>query len=1413
MSEGAPTADEGSPVPPSSRDPRNWRRYLATRSAALFGALLLGIAALFVLIDSQIGHRFVIDRIEELAPRSGLRIQVGRIEGSIYDAAVLRSVVLSDPDGVFMTVPEAELEWRPFAWLKSGLDVKKLVLRRGELTRLPKLRPGDPDDPILPQFDIRIDRLEVDNLTIGKAVVGQRRRVDLIAKADIRAGRLLLDLDGKLGGGKTGGGDRLIAKVDAEPDRDKFDIALDYRAPRGGLLAGLAGADSEVRARVFGKGKWSDWNGGLYATRDGARLASFALKNRAGRYSALGQAYPGDLLSGTPRAAVGQALSLLFDGTFVDSKLSGQLSASGAAFRANAGGAVDFAENRFEALLTKTALTRPDLLFADPKLEDVELTATLDGPFRDLTVDHLLTARKLTFGTTMAQGLRTAGVARWDGTRLQLPLDLTATRIVTGNAQLDPRLTQASLRGDFLLAGNKLQSDNIALNLRGLAARLALRGDLNSGGYELTGPVTTRGFALPNLGLIDAEAKIRLALGPDRLGGGSPWRLAANAAGRMTRIDNATLANLAGTNIRFAGGVSLGANAPLLFSNARLTASKLALTIDGRRLADGRTTLAGRGRHVDYGPFTVEAALGDSGPSAVLVFADPYPAAGLSQVRVALSPIADGFRIVTSGGSRLGPFDGTLGLFSPPGGPTRVAIEQFKVWQTDVTGQLLLGKGGVTGNLALNGGGLDGTVRIDPASGGQRIAAQITARDARFGGPSPIGIARGRLEATGLIVSGRTTFDATLTGEGISSGRLFIGRLAANTRLVNGSGTVNASISGRRGSRFELTGTGQVSPGRVVALAGGEFAGRRITMPRRAVLTRAKENGGDGWRLAETQIGFGSGIVIASGHVLGGTTELDLKMSKMPLSVGDIVMADLGLGGTASGIVEYRAAPGGVSTGSARLLVKGLTRSGLVLTSRPVDLALVGRLGADRLETRAVITEKGETRGRLQARITGLPRGGALGERLNVGVLFAQLRFNGPAEALWRLTGVEVLDLTGPVAVAADVTGSMARPQVRGSIASTAMRLQSTLSGTDLGAIKASGRFTGSRLFLSSFSGTTKGGGSVAGSGSIDLSSLGTRGPGIDLRIAARNALLVDRDDMAAAVTGPLRIVSNGVGGTIAGRLSIDSARWQLGRAVSPATLPIIKTREINARADVAPARVASGPWTYLIDARATNQVNVRGLGLDSEWGADIRLRGAATNPRIFGTAELVRGGYEFAGKRFELTRGRIRFVGETPPDPQLDIAAEADVEGLQARITIGGTALVPIIAFTSTPALPEEELLSRILFGSSITNISAVEALQLGAAVASLRGGGGLDPINRLRSAIGLDRLRIVGSDPATGRGTSIAVGKYIGRRFFAEIVTDGQGYSATQVEFRITRWLALLASISTIGQESVNVKVSRDY
>lgn len=1374
-----------------------WKSWQTRLAAAFLGGLGLLILALVVL-DSSLGHRFVIDRIAALTPASGLRIEIGRIEGSLFDDAVLHDVALKDPRGTFMTVPEAELSWRPFAWLKSGLDVRELVLHRGRLLRLPKFNPGKPGGSILPNFDIRIDRFEVKNLIVEKGVIGQRRRVNLLARADIRNGRALIDVDGRFGGA-----DRLVIKLDSEPDRDRFNLAVDYRAPRGGLLAGLTGVRSSVEAKIYGAGGWSKWNGVAFARRDGKDLLAMLLANRGGRFTLAGEAYPAPILTGKARAAVGEKLALRFDGTFTKNVLDGRLALSGQAFVVGAKGVLDLGQNEARKLFLRASLLRPELILAEPKLQNVRFSAMLNGPFRDLEIDHRLSVGALQSGSVQAANLRTAGVARWNGRSLSVPVAITAGRLVTGNAAIDPRLAGGKVTGTVLLTGNRLTADDLAVDLKGLAARLVLQGDLKNGGYALAGPVAARGFALPDLGQVNADAKILFKIGP-----GMPWTLQANLAGRMTRVDNATLRDLAGGQIRFSGGVRLGQQVPLLFEKARLTSPKLTLALDGRQGADGTTSITGSGRHSEYGPFTVQAGVGAKGTNAELVFADPYPSLGLKDVRVALSPQDQGFRIETAGESMLGPFDGVLGLNSAPGGPLSIAIERLKVWETAVTGALAFQNGGLSGDLALAGGGLNGTVQITPQGGGQQVKALITARNARFGGPRPLSVGNGRLEVAGFLEKGRSTIDATAYLEGLNSGSLFIGNLAANAKLENGAGRVTTSLAGRRGSRFALQGTADIAPNRVVVLAGGEYAGRRLTMARRAVLTREEQ----GWQLAPTQIVFGRGVLIASGHVLGGPTKLKVEMADMPLSLADIAMADLGLGGTASGIVDYTA-DGIAPQAQARLVVKGLTRSGLVLTSRPVDLYLVAALNAEAFETKAVIEEKGETRGRMQARISGLPQGGSLAERLRTGQLFGQLRYNGPADALWRLTGVEVFDLTGPVAVAADVSGSLDNPQVRGSMASQDMRLQSPLTGSDVRKVTMRGSFAGSRLTLASFSGVTPNGGRISGSGTLDLSDIVARGVPLDLKLAATNAQILNRDDMAATVTGPLRIVSEGRGGIIAGRVRVDAARWQLGSASAVAELPEIRTREVNQRADVAPPRVAARPWRWLIDATGDSRIMVRGLGLDSEWSANVRLRGDTTNPQLFGNAGLVRGGYEFAGKRFELTRGRIAFDGNMPIDPRLDIVAQGDVQAISSRITISGSSQRPSITFSSIPALPEEELLSRLLFGSSIAQISAPEAVQLAAAVASLRGGSGLDPINRLRAAIGLDRLRVVGADVTKGTGTSIAVGKYLGRRVFVELVTDGKGYSASSVEFRITRWLALLGTLSTIGNESVNVKVSKDY
>jgi translocation and assembly module TamB len=358
--------------------------------------------------------------------------------------------------------------------------------------------------------------------------------------------------------------------------------------------------------------------------------------------------------------------------------------------------------------------------------------------------------------------------------------------------------------------------------------------------------------------------------------------------------------------------------------------------------------------------------------------------------------------------------------------------------------------------------------------------------------------------------------------------------------------------------------------------------------------------------------------------------------------------------------------------------------------------------------------------------------------------------------------------------------------------------------------VSSQARFSGPQLIFSQISGRTAGGGTVTGNGTATFAGGRTS---LNLSFAANQALLLNRDDVAARVTGPLQIRSDGETGTISGNLHLDRGRFQLGRASAAAAVPQLQVRESGLDPEDVIAPEELHPWKLNLKL-AGSDLHVEGLGIDSRWTTDLQIGGNADSPRFTGRADLVRGDYDFAGRNFRLDRGVIRFRGESPPDPLLDIHAEAQVQGLDASVIVRGTGLKPEITFASTPPLPQDELLSRILFGTSITNLSAPEALQLASAVAALQSGSGsLDPINALRRAIGLDRLRIVPADVATGQKTAVAAGKYVTRKLFVEVVTDGQGYSATRVEYQMTRWLSLLSTISTIGRSSASVRVSKDY
>jgi translocation and assembly module TamB len=113
----------------------------------------------------------------------------------------------------------------------------------------------------------------------------------------------------------------------------------------------------------------------------------------------------------------------------------------------------------------------------------------------------------------------------------------------------------------------------------------------------------------------------------------------------------------------------------------------------------------------------------------------------------------------------------------------------------------------------------------------------------------------------------------------------------------------------------------------------------------------------------------------------------------------------------------------------------------------------------------------------------------------------------------------------------------------------------------------------------------------------------------------------------------------------------------------------------------------------------------------------------------------------------------------------------------------------------SSTPMLPNDEVLSQVLFGASASQLSPLEAAQLASALTSLASGGGFDVIGGLRSFARLDRLALVGGATT---GYSVAGGKYLGERIYVELAGGSRDASYAEVEYRITRNLSLVSRLA---------------
>ncbi|HVQ10005.1 MAG TPA: translocation/assembly module TamB domain-containing protein [Allosphingosinicella sp.] len=1381
------------------------------KGAAITLATLVALTAAFLLwLNSDAGHRFIVDRINAMETVSGLKIHVARIEGSIFSRLTIHGLTIADPRGTFASAPRAELEYRPLAYLLRGhIDIRDLDIPEARLTRAPRLRPGDPDAPILPDISLDLARLHIGRLAIDPAVTGRRHLLSLDGRATIADRRAQVTLDAAtISAPGLAGGDRLHLVLDAVPSANRLDIAMDLRGPGDGFVAGMIGTDQAVAATIGGRGTWASWQGRARATLAGNSLADLAVAGREGSFTAEGTLRPGLMLQGPAQRLAEPEMRVNLVARLDQRRADIRFRSRSRVLALAAEGRIDLGANSYQDLRIAGRLLEPGAIAPNLAGRDVNLTVILNGAFATPGVLYELRAARLDFGGTTIEGLRAVGRARVRAGDVVVPVSARAARILGFDAVAGGTIANVRLDGELGIAGTRLVSDNMILRSDRIDARLALAFDLSAGRYLAAVQGRVDNYLVSGVGLFAVTTNLDMTSGPGGFG------LRGRVAARSLRLTNATIQGLLGGVGTITANIVMAPSGVINVSDIRLAAPKLRVRSGGGVYRpDGTIDLRLAGDSSDYGPLAVRVTGRASAPRIVVAAASP--GYGLTNLTANVRATANGWALDAAGDSAYGPFRANI-VIRASGNRLAIAVDPLVYAGITFRGNIArTADAPFAGMLTLEGQGLTGRVDLAAAGRRQQIAINATANGARTPGDNPIIVQRGRVLVTiTLPADNRGAMDIVGGAElaGLASGDLFIQRARVQFDISGGDGTAQLFAEGRRGVSFRVAANGRRTGNQALLAMQGQVNNIPFRFDQPARLVQAY----GAWRMLPAAITFPQGRVRLAGS-WGDGLVIQTRLDNLDLTIVNAFSPGLGIGGRATGSLDFaQPADGAFPRAEARLNVTGFTRTGIAVRSSPVDLFIAGNLRPEGGAAGAIVRRGGAIIGRAQVRLQPLgPAAGSWRTRLLAAPLSGGIRYNGPADVPMSFASLPGHQLTGPLGLAADFTGRVDNPQFSdGVVRANNLVYVNETYGTRVTNLAVDGRFSGSELRINSLAGRA-GNGTITGSGTIGLAS--AAGYPIDLSVDFQNARLARSDDLGATATGNLRITNNREGAWIRGALDLGEVRYQIVRQAAAEVPQLAGVRRRgeplpDPNAQRADARVPS-VWQLDIELRANNRIYVSGMGMESEWRtANLRARGTTTTLELVGQVRMIRGTLGLAGRRFRFDHGEVTFEGARPS--RLDLVATADIENVEVGIVIAGSSLNPQISFTSSPSLPQDEVVSRILFGSSVTQISALQAVQLAASLNSLSGsGGGLNPLGRLRSATGIDRLRIIDADTATGHGTAVAAGMYLSDNIYVEIITDAKGYTATQIEISLSRALSLLSQFGSHSGTNVNLRYNRDY
>lgn len=1366
-----------------------WLR-IALGLMIVVGILVASAVALRFWITSDSGRAFILSQIDgrKVGPLGTIRLS--GLKGDPLDAATLADIALIDDEGVWLRARDAEIKWTPTALFAGELEIKSIDIRTVDVLRKPRLAMLDENQPG-PDIGLRLDTVAVDDLHLAAPVIGIEARYRI---------------DGGAARPRDGSGFARLTLSPVQGPADKANLAAKWSntggltataalsGPPGGLIAAMLQSPTDQSVAFIGDvtGTMDKFSSNGLLTFADKPVANFVL------------ARSGDIATLTAHADVGTWPLL----AAVAERAGGPVDIQGAANLANIE----------QAPVTLNVTAPAGVLTATTLYDFKTFIVPMEFQTRGSGLDLAILAPPLA-GTVDATGVLRMGVTgvEWTGeatgakvawpsgnaTRLsstvavnylrsQVGWEATNTRIDGARIDALPSLAPArytgAARGEVNLRTGLVEI--YASQIEGAPGSVSARGSYNtrSGAMDFQGAarVARLSDVAPLTGRAQGRWRVRA------IASGAPIRIAADMEGRDVGSANATLAELAGPAPRvvLAGVVSKGRFA---VESGSFQGQAVRANVTGRVSDNGAIAAHATGvisRKLDLGGAIVETAAfnadisGDVSRQLVnLHLTDGAITAGGVRVH----------NLAASGEARLS--DAATGRFSLTGDSD---VGPFKA-----SGQVEAGEGDWRIlNLAANLGDLKfNAPRLGYSDGA--LAMAFTASGPLAG---IAGLEKGALNASGNLRFGEELL-ADVNGRitDIRTGGLRLDLVSFAAKASGGKAAVEAHAVGKFGAPIDMTITANAAQQGASWSGDAVLKGTVDQLPIASIRPALWQYGPDGWKVDSAISALRGEIELAIAN-LDSTATAHIEMRRVNLRGLSRLARITPIQGTISGTGDFSNGAG-PATGNWQLNIADANPVGV--TADPVTLTFQSNLNSGVV----VSTLKGAGQGFSLDASSRLPV--IDGEGFDVMVdsnrqMQNQLELHGRAEQLWALFGPEDQSLRGNLDASINATGTLAQPILAGGIDVADGAYEHAETGLSLRAISAHGAFDQNSARITNLSANDGHGGTLTGDG--NLSWNGAVQGGVTFK--ASDLRVLGRDDRLAVVSGDGKVNLGDKDLSIAGAFTISQARISIEQPASASIPTIPGLRRTNfPNHDEDEVAGETPPWLRpaQLDLKVTapRRIVVFGRGLDTEWGANLHITGPLNDPSIAGTATMVRGDLDLAGRRFQFDTGTITLDGPIRM-ARIDISADRTTSDITASVRITGTPVEPKFALESTPALPQDEVLARVLFGRSVTQLSGFEAAQLAAGLAQLAGGqAGFDPVGLVRKATGLDRVSF-GAEEGIA---TVSAGKYVAENVYVQVGSGGAGGVGAEVEWEPTDSLSIISSADGNGDTKIAVRWKKDY